>query len=223
MQEKKTKTIKNIENKMEEMDEGSLRYKVLEHAKNFKTSWIDLGQTLFSVWKDKLYKEWGYSEFEAYTAKEIGIRKETALKLLRSYTFLEKEEPRLVSKDRVQEVRVKDIPSYEAVDVLRQASNKDLDGETYGKIRKYVLEDGKDAKFIKKDLTAMIKKKEEEEDPRAAKEKKKIMALRRLIGTLRIARTEIKYGNLLPEETIKKIDDIVKTLEAKLEKETADE
>ncbi|MFH0840129.1 MAG: hypothetical protein V1883_03840, partial [Candidatus Omnitrophota bacterium] len=81
----RTKSIEKIEQKMQDMDENSLRYQILEKVKNFKISWISLGQALYSVWKDKLYKEWGYMTFEAYTAKEIGIKKQTAMKLLRSY------------------------------------------------------------------------------------------------------------------------------------------
>ena len=84
----KTKSIDRLEEKMKGLDSESLRYHILESAKNFKSSWVNLGQGLYSVWKDKLYKEWGYSTFESFSAKELGIRKQTALKLLRSYYFL---------------------------------------------------------------------------------------------------------------------------------------
>ena len=83
-----TKSLQNIEEKMKGLDENSLRYHILESAKSFKTSWVELGRSLYSVWKDKLYKEWGYSTMDAYTGKEIGIRKQTAMKLLKSYYFL---------------------------------------------------------------------------------------------------------------------------------------
>ena len=36
----KSKSVKNIEAKMENLDIHSLRYHVLESAKNFKCSWI---------------------------------------------------------------------------------------------------------------------------------------------------------------------------------------
>ena len=87
MSEKKTKSIEKIERKMEEVSRDSLRYQVLKSAKAFKTSWIELGQMLYTVWKDKSYKEWGYSGFDAYTSKEIGIRGQTSFKLLKSYSF----------------------------------------------------------------------------------------------------------------------------------------
>ena len=75
----KTKSLERLEEKMTGIEEGSIRYRVLQSAKNFKTSWIDLGQALYSVWKDKSYKGWGYMTFDAYSQKEIGIKKATAI------------------------------------------------------------------------------------------------------------------------------------------------
>ena len=78
---------------MEDMDKNSLRYQTLQSARRFKSSWIELGQYLQTVWREKHYKNWGYMSFESYCAKEIAIKNSTALKLLRSYYFLEREEP----------------------------------------------------------------------------------------------------------------------------------
>ena len=105
-----TKSLEGISSKMESIDKESIRYRILNSAKNFKTSWIDLGQSLYSVWKDKLYKEWGYMTFEAYTAKEIGIKKPTAIKLLKSYYFLEREEPAYLRKDSADTVSAAAAP-----------------------------------------------------------------------------------------------------------------
>ena len=56
--ENKPKSLKNIEEKMQNLEVGSIRYHILESAKNFKSSWIELGRSLYSVWKDKMYKDW---------------------------------------------------------------------------------------------------------------------------------------------------------------------
>ena len=88
---------------MEGLEPGSFRYKVLDAAKGFKSSWIDLGQYLFSVYRDKSYREWGYLTFDAYCAKEIGIRQPTAMKLLKSYSFLEREEPSFLKREALDE------------------------------------------------------------------------------------------------------------------------
>ncbi len=49
----KTKSLRNIERQMESLDRDSLRHHVLANAKNFKASWLELGRSLYSVWKDK--------------------------------------------------------------------------------------------------------------------------------------------------------------------------
>lgn len=135
MEAHKTKSLEAIENKMASLEEGSLRYHVLESARNFKSSWIGLGCSLYTVLKDKLYKEWGFATFESYTAKEVGIKKITAMKLLRSYYFLEKEEPAYLKGDYGNTANTAKLPTYEAVDLLRKAKNKkDIDKEDYSKL-----------------------------------------------------------------------------------------
>lgn len=211
--EKKTKSIQNIEDLMGNVDESSIRYKVLNNAKHFKTSWIDLGQTLYSVWKDKLYKEWGYQTFDAYTVKEIGIRKDTALKLLRSYYFLESEEPRYLNKEAAEEMSVSKVPSYEAVDLLRTASNKkDLPREDYEKIKSKVLNDGRDVKEVKKDLTVIMKQ-QEELDPKEVWQKKRLALIKRMIGVLRSIKDEIKTAKILPISLVKELEGVISKLE----------
>ena len=95
-----TRTLDRIDSQMQGVEEGSVRHLALRSAKNFKTSWVELGRALYTVWKDKCYKAWGYITFDAYTAKEIGIKKQTAMKLLKSYYFLEKEEPAVLNEEQ---------------------------------------------------------------------------------------------------------------------------
>ena len=42
----KTRSLERLEEKMTGVEKDSIRYRVLQSAKNFKTSWIDLGQAL---------------------------------------------------------------------------------------------------------------------------------------------------------------------------------
>jgi hypothetical protein len=212
----KTKSIGAIEEKMEGVDEDSLRYKILSSAKSFKTSWIDLGQSLYSVWKDKLFKEWGFLTFDAYTSKEIGIRKNTALKLLKTYYFLEKEEPHLLDKGYVETKDASEVPSYEAVDVLRLAKKKQvLDQDDYKRFRSDVLEKGKDAREVKKDLTALIRQREELE-PDEARKKKREATIKRLLTTLRSLRTEIEVTKVLPSDVLKQTKMLIDRIEAEI-------
>ncbi|MDD2927662.1 MAG: hypothetical protein PHE30_02290 [Candidatus Omnitrophica bacterium] len=212
----KPRSLQNIEDKMSGLDAGSLRYHVLESAKNFKTSWIELGRSLYSVWKDKLYKEWGFSTFDAYTAKEIGIKKPTAMKLLRSYYFLEKEEPVYLKDDYVESADAAKVPGYEAVDLLRQAKDKKtLDSGDYAKLKKEIFEDGKDVQQLKRDLTSLIRQREELE-PEEAHRKRRVATLKRFIGSLKALKQEAEISKLLPAPLIQEAQELIKKIEEQI-------
>lgn len=212
----KTKSIEKLEQRMQEMPESSLRHRVLQCAKEFKTSWIDLGQALYAVWKDKLFRDWGYSSFEIYASKEIGIRKETAVKLLKSYIFLEKKEPFYLQKAYKEEANVATLPSYEAVNVLRLASNKKmLDEVDYTTLKEDVFQKGKDVRDIKKGLTALIRERQDV-DPEDARSKRRTTLIKRFLGTLKSLRTEIKISKMLPIQLIKDTEKLISNLEAEI-------
>ena len=212
----KTKSIINMEERMGNMEGGSMRYQVLNSAKSFKTSWMDLGQSLYSVWKDKLYKEWGYSTFDVYTVKEIGIRKQTALKLLKSYSFLEKENPDYLKKDHNEEQETSTVPTYESVNLLRLASkNKELDKVDYNSIKKKVLQDGRDASDLKKDLTQLVRSREELL-PEEAWQKKRVSQIKRILSLLKTLKTELKDTKILPAKIVGDIEKLIMTLETEV-------
>ena len=216
MKDIRTKSIRNIEEKLGNFDSDSMRHNVLESAKNFKTSWVDLGQAIYSVWKDKLYKDWGYAKFDVYTAKEIGIRKQTALKLLRSYYFLEKEEPLQLNKEYNERKDTASVPTYESVDVLRLAkAKKILDKEDYANIRKNVLEKGRDARDVRKAVTSMIRQREALE-PEEARKKRRLTLLKRFISLLKSIREEIRISKLLPVQIAKDADRLIDKLNSEL-------
>ena len=213
MDETKSKSLKSIEEKMENLDSGSLRYHILESAKNFKRSWIELGRSLYSVWKDKMYKEWGYVNFDVYVSREIGIRKQTAMKLLKSYYFLEKEEPQYLKNDYADASQAANIPSYESVDILRQAKNKKvLDENDYKNLKKEIFEKGRDAQELKKNLGVIIRQRQEME-PEEAQEKRKLNMLKRLMGQLRMLKQEAEVLKMLPMPLIKELDTLIKKID----------
>jgi len=213
----KSKSLQNIEDKMNGLDESSLRYHILDSAKNFKLSWIELGRSLYAVWRDKMYKSWGYSEFDTYTAKEIGIKKPTAMKLLKSYYFIEKEEPQLLKNDSSSSQDVAAIPNYEAVDVLRMAKEKKGLGEDdYERIKKEVFQGGRDFREVKKDLTALIRQRDES-SPADAWEKKRLAAIKRCLGTLKSLKEEIKVSKILSAKIIDEIASLITKIEEQID------
>jgi hypothetical protein len=212
----KTKSLRGIERKMENLDRNSLRYQVLKSAKDFKASWVELGRTLYSVWKGRLYKEWGFSTFDFYASREIGIRKQTALKLLRSYYFLEKEEPVYLRQDYMESVDAAVVPSYESIDVLRLAKNKKTLGEEdYANLKKDIFENGKDARQARKDLTSILRQRQEL-GPEEAYKKRKIATVRRFLSILKSLKQEIELSKLLPAPIIKEAQSLINKLEAEI-------
>jgi hypothetical protein len=212
----KTSGIRKIEEKLKDMDENSLRAFALERARDFKTSWVSLGQALHTIWRDKLYREWGYQEFQTYTVKEIGIRKETAMKLLNSYSFLEKDEPAYLQKDYLKESQPAALPGYEAVNALRLVKANKVDGPDYEKFKKDVFEKGREAKEVRKDLTALIREREVI-DPEEARQKSRRSVIRRLVGALAAVKKDAEILNVLPQDVVKDTEKLIARLEKELE------
>ncbi len=216
MEQIKTKTIRNIEEKIQGLDESSLRRHILEAAKNFKTSWLELGRALYSVWKDKSFKEWGFASFDTYTAKEIGVRKQTAMKLLKSYYFLEKEEPRYLEEGYVSEAPAVSVPTYETVNVLRLAKGKKaLANADYDHLKKEVFEKGKDYRQVRQDLTTLIRQREEL-GPQDAYQKRRQATIKRFLSTLKALKKEIEISKLLPAAIIKEAEKLIEKLESEI-------
>lgn len=209
----KTKSLERIESRMAGVEDGSIRHRLLQCAKNFKTSWLELGQALYTVWKDKHYRQWGYMTFDAYTAKEIGIKKQTAMKLLKSYYFLEKEEPAYLSKEYAESSSPAAMPGYEAVNLLRLAKNNSaVDTSDYHRLKKDAFEKGKDPRDLKKDLTAIMRSREEL-DPGEAREKRRSSAIRRFLGTLKSLKTELEASKMISAAVIKDMSALIRKIE----------
>jgi glycerol-3-phosphate cytidylyltransferase-like family protein len=214
-QKKILKKGRPMNNLAEVLNQGSMRDHVQEAAKKFKTSWVDLGRALYAVWKDKLYREWGYQTFDGYVTKEIHIRKLTAMKLLRSYFFLEKEEPQYLKQEDSDDEENEVVPSFETIDVLRQAKNKDIDGSDYRRLKEQVFLKGKDAKEVRKDLTTMMRQREEL-DPKEAREKQSQTQLKRLVSTLKSLKREVESSKIVPASLIRDLTRLIDKLDVEL-------
>lgn len=221
MSDIKSRSIRRLEEKIRSVEPGSLRHRALEAAKNFKASWINLGQILYSVYKDKMFKEWGYMSFEAYCKAEVGIQKNTASKLLHSYYFLEKNEPEFLRGVHAQEgTDPKAIPSFDAVNVLRLATHrKELTEEDYRDFKKSVFEDGKDGREVKREVGLRLRSLREEEDPRKARQEQRAKTLRRLMSTIRTLQKEVVFNKLVSAKTAGEIEKLLHCLESEIDEE----
>ena len=192
---------------MEGLPPSSFRYRTLDAARQFKSSWIQLGQYLFAVYRDKLYRDWSYLTFEAYCAEEIGIRQNTAVKLLKSYAFLEKEEPEFLKREALEGRTPNRIPGFESVNALRLASENDRVSESkYDELREEVLENAVEDAEIKKKLRYILKAGRKEPSTEETKE----ALLKKLTSTLQSTRNDA--GAALPAKILKKLDELLELL-----------
>jgi hypothetical protein len=198
------------------MANDELRIQTVEIAKQHKSSWIQLGQHLFSIYKNKLYKEWGYQAFETYCQKELNIRDTTASKLIKSYSFLEKEEPRIVKPDFTQEETPRKIPDYEAVNALRLAkNNKNIPTNEFAELRNDVLNEGKEVKEVRAQVKKILEAHAPKDTPEM-KDQKRSSILRRLVGFLNSAKTQLEEEDLVPDYLLKQIGALTQKLEDQL-------
>ena len=136
-QENKTKGSQHIEQLMQQLSPESERYQVLATAKQFKSSWVELGEWLARISSNKRFSEWGFASFEDYCTREVRIRRQTAEKLLLAFRFLERKEPGLLERKQGRA-----LPDYRSVDLLRQAAEeKHFSMAEYGELRQAVLEE----------------------------------------------------------------------------------
>lgn len=171
---------RHIEQIMEQLEPGSDRYVVLDKAKQFKSSWVELGEKLLQVNNKGHFREWGYGSFEEYCVQEIRIKRGTAEKLTMAYRFMEKEEPQLLAPRQ----ELKPLPDYRSVDLLRQAKEeKGFSEEEYGELRKSIVEEERSHPTVLKKFKEVAALREEPNP--LAPLKATLSAARRLESALR--------------------------------------
>ncbi|MCA9409033.1 MAG: hypothetical protein KC733_10110 [Candidatus Omnitrophica bacterium] len=196
----------------------TLKEQVVQYSKDFKTSWVNLGQVLWTIWEDKIYYTWGYEKFEYFTEKEIGIKKNVALKLLKTYSFIEQNEPAYLDKEFSDNREALKVPGYEEINVLRLArSRKELNRDDFMHLKHQVFEKGKDAAAVRKDLTTIMKERKPV-DPEEEREKRNEEAVRKLLNSLKSFKKDMDVLKLLPDEIVNEANVLLQKLESQIER-----
>ncbi len=204
-----------VTKKSKDMEHTQLRTTIAEHAKSFKTSWLSLGQGLYAIWRDKLFYAWGFEKFEDYVVNELGLKKPLAMKLVKTYFFVEENEPAYLREEFSQEREATVIPSYESLDVLRLAQKrKELTREDYTKLRKSVFEKGKDASAVRKDLTAIMKERKVV-DPDEEREARHQASMKRFLGALKLFKKDMDALKLIEPDIVDEAEELLKRIEEK--------
>ncbi len=127
-----------LSQKLKDVAPGSLRHAVLLSAKRFKSTWVELGKLLVQVRDEAKFEEWGYESFDVYCSRELHIKKQTAEKLTRSFSFLSRHEPKqaLALDEPSDEAPLRPAPAFEVVEVLAGAEERgQLSANEYQSIR----------------------------------------------------------------------------------------
>ena len=195
------------------MDSDAVRAHVVQITRDFKNSWRNLAQALQVVWKDKLYREWGYASFDNYVAKEVHVRKHTAMKLIRSYEFLQKEEPLYLEESSQTEQSLNRDLSFEEACILQRAK-KALLNDDYRKVKDDITKSSRNTSEVKKDLSSLIMKRRKDIDPEQDRVRQAKIIVKRFLGVLRAFKQDVDLLKILPgsisNEISKLIQNIVK-------------
>ena len=202
-------------------DSTVIREQTLDAARHHKASWIRLGQYLFTIHKEKYFKDWGFLSFEAYCMKEVGIKQTTASKLLKSYMFLEKEEPRFVAQESLEKEPPKSVPSYEAVNLLRLAKeNNKLNPQDFSDLRRSVIDQGKEPKEVKAQFKRMVETSKPSMGEAPADERSAIRntSIKRLMTFLLNSKRLFEKEDLVPDYVLNQMTELVSKLEDQLDR-----
>ena len=193
-----------LEEKAKELPQGSFRHTVLLAARRFKSSWVELGKLLVRVRNEALFTEWGFESYEAYCLKDLRIRRQTAEKLARSFSFLAKHEPDAMDAPEVSET----APAFEVVEVLANAEERgQLSADEYRSIRDSIWNPQKPVAELRKEFSERF-------PPPPPETPAEVMQLRRLAGLARKLAKELSLHSKVPQEVADSAGNLADTVEA---------
>ncbi len=144
------------------MGADGVRLDLVQRARLFKRSWVEMAQALVFVRDRSYYIEWGYEDFYAYCAHELQMRRPTVDKLTGSFVALERHAPNVLDRDGVSEK----IPTCDAVDYFAKALRGDAanDGTPYvepsddviAELRAAVFEEGKPVQALRRQFNPLL-------------------------------------------------------------------
>jgi hypothetical protein len=148
-----TKTDRALEDRMLAAAGDPERVAVLERARAFKRSWIELAEALARVVDKGSWQRWGHADFDAYVRLELSITPATAAKLLGTFRFLKTAAPRVIERAREPSAPV---PSLKAVDFVARATQRGAaDAGTLTEIRRAAFEEGVEAPMLSRRFKAV--------------------------------------------------------------------
>ncbi len=182
---------------------GGLRHTVVQAARRFKSSWVELGKLLVKVRNEALFEEWGFATFDAYCLSELRIRKATADKLVRSFSFLDKHEPERMQEEDI----VEKAPAFEVVEVLAQAEDRGaLSAAEYKSVRDSIWNMEKPVSELRREVV-------EKFPPPPPEEPSDAEQLKRLWTQTKKLAAEMRANKAVPRAVVERADALSGDLE----------
>lgn len=204
--------LAKIDKQISEINPESVRSKALVSLRDFRSSWVKLGQYLTEIAYGGDYKEWGYDDFEVYCASELGLKKPTVKKLMVSYNYMKSYEPGLLAQDSAGEAKC--LVDCDTIEQLKKARERDdIEEEEKEELHRMAFESGVDQKVIRKEIKERIKPKQMFEDIDRANfnRRKEIQVIMKSARNLRKRLFEAKS---VPDGVKDRVEDALSELEA---------
>lgn len=191
-----------LDRKAASVPAGSFRQLVVLAAKRFKSSWVELGKLLTKVRHEGTFQDWGYATFDAYCLAELRIRKQTADKLTKGYSVMNKYEPERLASPDIQE----SAPPFEVVEVLAQAEERgQLSAQEYKSIRDSIWNQEKPTSELRRELV--------ERFPAPEGEASEPASTKRLWLQMKRLAAELRSNRKIPRPLVDRADALVQDLE----------
>ncbi len=101
---------------------------MVQLARVFKRSWVEMAEALNQVKSSRIYEEWGYDDVYLYCSNELQLKKSTVEKLTGSYQALTEHAPNVLSRDGIAQ----QIPTCDSVDYFAKALRGDAANDARG-------------------------------------------------------------------------------------------
>jgi hypothetical protein len=209
-----TTTLRRIDERLQELDPQSLRYRVLVSLRRFRASWVELGRLLSEVQVGGDYKEWGYDDFEVYCAGELGLKKPTVKKLINSYRYMQRSVPeRLHAWDEYDgQGTPPEMPEYQTVDLVRQAQEReDLDEDQKQHFHRLAFDEGAEETALRKEIRGAISAADEGADDATVQRRRELADIKR---TCQVLRRKLADSRCVPEGLRERFDRLLAELQA---------
>ena len=136
-----TKTDREMEDRMLAVANDPERVDVLDKARRFKRTWLELAEALTGIHERESWVRWGYDSFDDYCRRELHIKKGTVAKLLGSFRFLQSDAPAVLERS-LREPGAP-VPSLQAIDFMARAAERGAaDKDTMAEMKRAVFDDG---------------------------------------------------------------------------------